>query len=1487
MAETTEHRHHGLPPRSNTAVLPSPLSVHNKVTPLDLRRLKRDDDAYSVSTPVMSRRTSVDSDRYSTVSGLTTHFPSNPTNVHPAPAYVAPFGASQVVSEHQASKRRLSSDDEDEDDKQNKDDVEFSESALALVNAFLDQLLYSFLSTARSTSLLALRPAVTEVLKHRLARDAIASAEEELAELLAGGDDEEEMDSKHKAAENGRKWDLELVWKRTRLRVMVYMRLGEMEDDDEQRYVKEEELFHGSERRFSSSTGLVSWAAAIFLTSVLEYVAEQTLQVSGHAASTRARRQSRTQRLTGSTDAQTSDDLVVEEYDVEKVALNSTLGRLWRTWRKALRNTGTPNSPTQRMSSSNSRISRENMASAFSSRRQNSFDTARGGSVADDTRPVSRDQLDDMPETEYPEHVLAANIPLPIGDHSRDVDEIEVSGLGRDPDVQYKDDEIPDVPYTEHELGTHVPVPVGDEKRDIDEIEVPGLARDPDDEGDGSETATPNAHRRRSSFPGYMPYSVTSGLPTPDNSNPNSPGQAERPPMTRLRSMSVPTPTRTPMLKEDKVPSALPEEQEETVQRIEESPNTKDAPQADQQSEDQQLEEMKPEGDDARERATSDASIKRKNEFPWMAAAAAAEGAEALGSKNDVNSSYEDRFLPPGATESTNRQSFGGLIENPGRDDGSKDEREKRKTLLDIKQERSQSSFSDEEIEELDRRKSLLDIKSVMIAGQSSGQQSPQKADSGMLSPNIARTNSDESSSAKDAYELGHSSEGVSEEEGPEDAIGLARTLDSAPPGVLKTPSPNLSAEEQQARESSKRPARLILDDSLPSNSDDTAPATQGETPKTPRQYVGLTSETTAPPPPQEEPQRPASRPSQRANLANGAEQLPAVEKSPHRQSFTAPVQKNSPRRESESSAHNKQSSEQDIQEHPVVQRMVSIKRSDPKSATSEKAMPLTSASIRGPEDFDMFVQGADTVKYTLTPETVRDDPVSECVCGDGDEAYFKQAHNNTLYSRQRQSPVEMDATSVKSVNTRTGRSQASKQATSATSEDDSRPSKRRSISKPPPKNTSTHRKSGLMAREPRVMTESTRDFADFIRSTGPNRDSAIYPILANASYTSLHSLRSAHINGASASRSSSPGAESRTRSLTNKSVADEQYVPPVPPIPGRAKTSMQPRGATSASDGSSELIDFIRSGPDQDGKQRISRTVAPFRSTMDSDQLRDLGERASTDKPVDRSITGAPSVQSLSSARASSLRTSANSRTALLSGSSNAVQTVQPAYSGQPTKLSGGYSRTSVAQEGEPGRKRHRDKDPYSMDFLDDDDEDELLAAMPKTSRKEESLADFLNESEPPKNNGPRPIVTAGSAQAQSAASKARMNSMNGQRSGNVPPRSVSNTTSPKPGYASSVASRQAQINSSVTSAGNSTPRMQARGGAKDIAANSNTKDLADFLKSSGPDEPDSAPAPIVGRGSKMAPKEAERVAKKSDKKKTGSFFSRGVKKKTYLDVP
>ena len=1466
MAAIQHQQHYQQHDDPHLDTIDAPVSWQPRLTSSSLRELRRSDDPAQTTQPIspmMSRRTSLDSDRVSTVSGLTSYFPNNPTNVNPGPSYVAPFGASQVVSELLASKREPSSDDE-EDENLNKDDVHFTEPALALINAFLDQLLYSFLSTARSTSLLALRPAVTEVLKHRLAREAIASAEEELAELLAGGDDEE--DTKHKMAEDSRRWDLELVWKRTRLRVMVYMRLGEMEDEDEQRYVKEEELFHGSERRFSQTSGLVSWAAAIFLTSVLEYVAEQTLQVSGQAAYTRARRQSRTQRLAGM-DVQTNEALVVEEYDVEKVALNSTLGRLWRTWRKALRNNTTPSTPTHRSSLSMGRASRDNTVSSMSHRHNSSFGTAHEG----ESRPMSRDEKDQQAEMVYPEHVLAANIPLPIGDGSRDIDEIMIPGLARDVDAETDEADSTDVPYAGDVIGSLVPIPISDEKRDVDEIEVPGLARDPDVKDD-SETPLPSEPKRRNSFAGVGLQHFTSDMLIPETSSSTSPTQASMPPTARQRSRSLPHTGSIPMLEEEK-------QVEEQEQGPEDTPGEQHRPE-NETHEDVPAKVEQATGKTEAERIATDRS---KTEFPWMAGgAAAASGAAAsawaLSSKKSQSEqapeeTAQDRDVVQSTARSSSNRGFGGLIESANQDDGSR-ERITRPRLLDVQKESSQRSLSDKDIEELDKRKSLIDIKAMMVvngpSGPTSGQESPEKAQTPTL-------------------ERGLSAEGVSKEVGTDDAIGVVRPAEmpaALAPRVEETSSPG--PETQEAREAGKRPPRLILDDSTNVDSQQAQPPTPGTLQ---RQFLDLTSETQAPES-QDEQARSASGPSQRASLSNGAQQSPSLGSSPYRQSFAAPVEKDG------SAVQPKQGSESQLQEHPVVQRMANSKGSEPKSPRSpklvndpDKPVPLTSASIRGPEDFDMFVQGDDTVKYTLTPETVREEPVSysNACCIRCIIAYITQVLDATPYPKAGGSPVEMDAAS----HSRAGRSHAQKEVTSTTAEQDFQNSKRRSISRPSPR-TAVPTKSGLMAREPRVMTESTRDFADFIRSTGPGKESTVYPILANASTTSLHSLRSAHINGASASRSSSPGPGQSRTSL--RPGAEGPMVPPVPPIPRKTKsrTSMQPRGATSVSGGSAELIDFIRSGPDQHGKHRISRTVAPFRNTMDSDQFKDFDSRMSTDRALDpRLNTIAPSVQSTSSMVSSAPRTSANSRSALLNGGSNANQTVQPAYSGQPQSLSQGLlpvpSKTGT-DENEPMRKRHRNKDPYAM-YYDDDDDEDLLTSLPKTTRREESLVDFLNNNAPPPDNSPRPIINPNSAQARNIINNARANGVGSQRPVSVTDgraRTIPNPTGPRSGYASPSQSmysaRSTTINSSVTGPLAGGSKMQARGGARDIAMNSNTKELADFFKSSGPD-PESAPAPSVGRDSKLIPKEAEKAKKKAEKKRSGGFFSRN-KKKTYLDM-
>lgn len=959
------NQYDGHPPRDHFSASP-PLQSQRDVASFSKLYPARNpnpagNEAHGMSSqmvsPIMSRTPSNASDRFSTVSAVTAQLPSTPQNVRPAPAFVAPFGATQVVSEHQAANKR--SDSDDEDAKPTKNDVQFSEGALFLVNAFLDQLLFSFLSTARSTTLTALRPAVTEVLKHRLARDAIASAEEELHELLAGGEEEEENDLKQNAAENIRKWDLELVWKRTRLRVMVYMRLGEMEDDDEERYVRDEDLFQGNERRFSQSTGLVSWAAAIFLTSVLEYIAEQTLKVAGQAAYARVRRQSRNHRITP---AEAQAPVTVEEYDVEKVALNSTLGRLWRTWRKSLRNSGPPSTPTHRMASFN-RLSNDNMHSAMSTRR-NSVGTGADGSVDGDGRLM---HLDDVPEFDHPEHVLAANIPLPMGEA----------------------------------------------KRDVDEIEVPGMASDPD--AVGEEMETPLA--RRNSFTSQAAYRMTGGLPTPDSSSPVLRSVPfSRPAFARQRSMSVPTPARTPLPAKEKhfMPGSYPEQSKDV-----DAPQQQGEQAAQQQSGETDEAHEPDQKFNAREMAPHKrASMDAKALLDKLADGAPVEETDEQKEKSEHHGLMGGAMIGASAVAAAAGALYGSRSwRTHGVEEGQTDE-----------QVEGQQTPDGRDVEELDKRKSMMDMKALIApTAPADGDESHEIMTSRKVSvtqpetpPTLVRTESDES---KHSYTLGDKEQQEIAQPSPAQRQHMSRAESGAAVGTaigaaigVATTSQGVTETQDfadgQARDATQRPARLVLGGTPPGAMD--SPTLKSDSPKTPQEF--LASRSLAAPSKSVQPESdtskplPAKQPLKRRSvpgiaLTSNAAQSPTVEKATHRQSWSAAIEKQHQQQEngtrpvstpavpsipiqasqtdlySQSAQPKTSTAEPQVHEHPVVQRMASLKRNSNKSeADAERAATLTSASIKGPQDFDSFVQGADTVKYTLTPEAVRGEPaVSLC----------------------------------------------------------------------------------------------------------------------------------------------------------------------------------------------------------------------------------------------------------------------------------------------------------------------------------------------------------------------------------------------------------------------------------------------------------------------------------------------------------------------------
>jgi hypothetical protein len=386
--------------------------------------------------PTRSRAQSISSDRPSTIAYS---FMSPPLSVSPEAAFIATSAASQIVTNDHDSHADAWYDQHGVEP--SGETAVVSPAALQLVNNFLDQLMFNFLSIARSTNLSALRPAVSEVLKPKLAKDAINQADEELREYLGGEDEEAEQSATPTSA---RDWDLELAWKRTRLRCMVYSSLGDMEEEDEDFYMEQEHLDAGLGDRQSE---IVSPAVAIFLTSILEFMGEQALIVAGQAAYHRMRLKYEKELKDGSrSPSDPADRIIVEELDMERVALDRTLGRLWRAWKKKIRSPGIT-TMDQRLSRS---YSRDSMRAGSGHLRSPSSITGEP-SVPTVPEPLNEGEGNAIEEQEwelvdepasFEEYLVAASIPLPLGE--RDVDEIEVPGLAYHSDDEteaYESDE--------------------------------------------------------------------------------------------------------------------------------------------------------------------------------------------------------------------------------------------------------------------------------------------------------------------------------------------------------------------------------------------------------------------------------------------------------------------------------------------------------------------------------------------------------------------------------------------------------------------------------------------------------------------------------------------------------------------------------------------------------------------------------------------------------------------------------------------------------------------------------------------------------------------------------------------------------------------------------------------------------------------------------------------------------------------------------------
>ena len=374
-------------------------------------------------------------------------------------------------------------------------------------------------------------------------------------------------------------------------------------------------------------------------------------------------------------------------------------------------------------------------------------------------------------------------------------------------------------------------------------------------------------------------------------------------------------------------------------------------------------------------------------------------------------------------------------------------------------------------------------------------------------------------------------------------------------------------------------------------------------------------------------------------------------------------------------------------------------------------------------------------------------------------------------------------------------------------------------VAKPASQSQDSLRRKKPLAREPRIQTESMRDFADFIRSTGPAKGET-QPVQP---FVNLSNGKSKAAQSGSTSSISGLGRRLSTKQTSSQNSSSAAGEGPS----ARPRLHMEPRSAATQPTGNDDLIDFIRQGPPgaNGGQHRIPRAVAPFRSTVDSDQF---------DRMLDENGNIESTYGSQVSMNSKNTRGSASSRTGLLP----APNVVQPAYSNTPQNLTGSLNDS----EPQITRTRRRVKDPYAIDSSDEDED--LLTALPKSGRRqEESFLDFLNDAEPPPTNEPKPFVLSGNAAAEAIARARKATNPSGPTAPPIPIADKLNGT----GVARNGQGLQqprgfsTSITSNAPRASRPARRLQARdAGSTDFGINrSTTNDLADFLRSSGPPEP------------------------------------------------
>ncbi|KAJ5823488.1 hypothetical protein N7447_005828 [Penicillium robsamsonii] len=1116
----------------------------------------------------------------------------SPPSVTPAPAFISPSAASDIIS---ADQEFNAADFVAEDEETGAGATALvTPAALSLLNGFLDNLLYNILASSKSTQLACIRTAMADVLKPRLAKEVVSAAEEELSEFMGGADDEQT--EFRGGQEPGGDFDLIHSWKLTRLRCMVYTRLGDMEEDDEDEFIAQDSLGEtdGAPRRFTSHVDNITPAASIFLTSIIEYIGERALVIAGETSRSRLSAQlNGGDNLSGSGERKRIDRLVVEDLDMEKLALNATLGRLWRTWRQRKRRTTLSRT-----------LSRESFRP-----RGYSMANSRKSSIVTIEEPVS------------------PNEPLPVAIPSFD-------------------------PAT-------VPLPMSD--YDVQEIEVPGYIGDLDGvhgEVQTMEAVVAHKVRPRSlmvfSSPSLVPKSPGSANSSPVSASAIEPGKSIR----HVRTKSLPNGAPPPDFAEEEA----------------ELPADHPSPTA---SEKQQLETMY-EDDESAE---------------YVDAAETSPGI-AITTEHEETASFES------AAETSEKARMSVLHE----------EEEETPAVSDMVA--SLRAIAQDEDAMTDQSNSARI--SIVSLGDRPNQKDPEVIEGTGLceKPKLTVIHRPKRQTSRDVSLLNATS--ISGQTSDPEMQAVA---ESKPPtqGVETTPAPpappieavTSCIDHDATDEDQNKP---IMTATPPTRSSEDYPeaanSSQSLSPDMTRpiSVSGNSQQSKTRPRP-----APLEVTASNRSLSASAVERAAVQRM-SRPSISMPSSVITSRRSGSfgSGRENTRPMTSGSTTSQVSNKLKGIMGRQGESPSlrmrssseTSRASGGSGDSVDDIADLDKLINSDETIHYTLTPRSVR-------------EMTFPDTSNRAVPRSETAGGVSdlaefLNTTAPPGEDKHRPRASVSSRATGELTPI----SHTRSIESPKhiPLTTrltnmsSTSRSSKIgQARDARIApSDSTRDFAEFMRSTGPV--SGPYESKSSISAESTRPVRA-------------PSSVS-TNSRGNR-------------------PKLQARSAETRGSQTSDLIDFIREGPPMPGgASRIPRTVAPFRNTTDSDDLL-MGNTASSS--FASTSNGSTPNKSLASL---------GSRTALLDSNRS-----KPTASGSAPDF----------DEPKPVRKQRRAPDPYA---IDDDDDDALLEellereANPKPRREEESLMDFLRDAPPPppSEQSPQPFAMSTPASNGASGMKARL---------------------------------------------------------------------------------------------------------------------------------